>query len=197
MKDNNKKQPVNKRLVILQTLATLLEEDSMERITTAKLAAALQSSEAALYRHFSKKSDMFNALIDFAETSLLDLFTKIREREDLNSIARIQTMMSVMLDFATINKGICKVLTGHAVVDEDPALTERLSALYAKFETVFRQTYRDAIAEGLLPADFNATTRASLTLSYVLGRWTIFVLSHYREKINGLTAVTLATFTAP
>lgn len=191
------KSTTDKRLEILQALAKLLEEESMERITTAKLATALHVSEAALYRHFSKKSDMFDGLIDFVETSLLDLFAKIRERKDLNALAKIHSMVAVMLDFASVNKGICQVLTGHALVSENPALKERLNTLYGKFETILRQTYKDAVTEKLLPADFNASARASLVFSYVLGRWTAFVLTHYREKINGVSPLTLAPFTLP
>ncbi len=43
----------NRREEILQSLALMLESsDGSQRITTAKLAASVGVSEAALYRHF-------------------------------------------------------------------------------------------------------------------------------------------------
>ncbi|MEO8655259.1 MAG: TetR family transcriptional regulator, partial [Ramlibacter sp.] len=44
-------KPGERRVQILQALATMLEQPGAERITTAALAARLDVSEAALYRH--------------------------------------------------------------------------------------------------------------------------------------------------
>jgi len=52
-------KPGERRIQILQTLAGMLEQPGAERITTAALAARLQVSEAALYRHFASKAQMF------------------------------------------------------------------------------------------------------------------------------------------
>ena len=52
---------------ILQTLASMLEEPKAERVTTALLAARLDVSEAALYRHFASKAQMYEGLIEFIE----------------------------------------------------------------------------------------------------------------------------------
>ncbi|VFS61427.1 Synthetically lethal with a defective Min system protein A [Kluyvera cryocrescens] len=40
--------------------------------TTAKLAASVGVSEAALYRHFPSKTRMFDSLIEFIEDSLIN-----------------------------------------------------------------------------------------------------------------------------
>ncbi|MDX1505069.1 MAG: TetR family transcriptional regulator, partial [Spongiibacter sp.] len=49
----------SRRDEILQALATMLESHPGGRITTAKLAAEVGVSEAALYRHFPSKAKMF------------------------------------------------------------------------------------------------------------------------------------------
>ena len=56
---------------ILQSLAAMLESSPGSKITTAKLAASLDVSEAALYRHFPSKTRMYESLIDFVEETLL------------------------------------------------------------------------------------------------------------------------------
>ncbi|SQI46978.1 Synthetically lethal with a defective Min system protein A [Serratia plymuthica] len=66
-KENTKR---NRREEILQALAQMLESsDGSQRITTAKLAANVGVSEAALYRHFPSKTRMFDSLIDLLKTA--------------------------------------------------------------------------------------------------------------------------------
>ena len=55
----------NRKEQILQALAQMLETNLGQRITTAKLAAEVGVSEAALYRHFPSKARMFEGLIEF------------------------------------------------------------------------------------------------------------------------------------
>jgi AraC-like DNA-binding protein len=73
-------KPGEKRLQILQTLAAMLEDPKGEKITTAALAARLGCSEAALYRHFASKAQMFEGLIEFIETSLFGVINQISSR---------------------------------------------------------------------------------------------------------------------
>ena len=74
-------KPGERRVQILQALATMLEQPGAERITTAALAARLEVSEAALYRHFASKAQMFEGLIEFIEQSVFTLVNQIAERE--------------------------------------------------------------------------------------------------------------------
>ena len=66
-------KPGERRVQILQALAQMLEQPGAERVTTAALAARLSVSEAALYRHFASKAQMFEALIDFIESIVFGL----------------------------------------------------------------------------------------------------------------------------
>ena len=74
-------KPGERRVQILQALATMLEQPGAERITTAALAARLEVSEAALYRHFASKAQMFEGLIEFIEQTVFTLVNQIAERE--------------------------------------------------------------------------------------------------------------------
>ena len=74
-------KPGERRIQILQALAAMLEKPGAERVTTAALAAQLQVSEAALYRHFASKAQMFEGLIDFIEQSVFTLINQVAERE--------------------------------------------------------------------------------------------------------------------
>src|SRR5438128_6744217 len=73
-------KPGERRVQILQAVAMMLEQPGAERITTAALAARLDVSEAALYRHFASKAQMFEGLIEFIEQSVFSLVNQIQER---------------------------------------------------------------------------------------------------------------------
>ncbi|MDO5531153.1 nucleoid occlusion factor SlmA [Sutterella sp.] len=184
----------NRRADILQTLAELLQDPNCERITTAQIARKVNLSEGALYRYFPSKGAMFDALIEFIETSLLDLFARIREDKSLSAVARVQVMITVMLDFADANRGLARVMTGHALVKEDPRLSERMNHIIDKLEMGLRQAYREAVLARELPADFNADGRASLAMNWVLGRLLRFVVTDFRTRPNGVSAVALTPF---
>src|SRR5947208_11856001 len=118
-------KPGERRLQILQTLATMLEHPRCEKVTTAALAARLEVSEAALYRHFASKAQMFEGLIEFIEQSVFTLINQITEREAAGpgQAGRIATML---IQFAEKNPGMTRVMVGDALVFENDRLQQRM-----------------------------------------------------------------------
>ncbi|WP_420210322.1 nucleoid occlusion factor SlmA [Burkholderia aenigmatica] len=182
-------KPGERRVMILQTLAAMLEAPKPEKITTAALAARLDVSEAALYRHFTSKAKMYEGLIEFIEQALLGLVNQIVAKEP-NGVQQARTIALTMLNFAAKNPGMTRVLTGEALVGEEERLTERVNQLLDRIEATVKQCLRVARAEagaqqnsGLtLPADYDPATRASLLVSYVIGRWHRFAKSGFRQS---------------
>lgn len=171
-----------RRKEVLQHLAGMLNETKLEKITTARIAEAMNISEGLLYRYIKSKADMFDALIDFAEESLLGLMGRIRSSEGLSGLEQVKTSVSVMLQFADANPGITRVMTGQVIVYEDPRLVERVARLHLALEASLKQSFRTAVAEGELPADFDASGRASLLMASVLGQWQRFVLTNFKAR---------------
>src|SRR5262249_7458997 len=103
---------------ILQTLAQMLETPAGEKVTTAALAKRLKVSEAALYRHFKGKAEMFDGLIEFIEQTLFALINRITG-EEKSGLRQLEGIMTVLLGFAQKNRGMTRVLIGDALVNED------------------------------------------------------------------------------
>jgi len=171
-------KPGERRLQILQTLAAMLESPRGERVTTAALAAKLDVSEAALYRHFASKAQMFEGLIEFIETTLFTLINKIAG-ETVDGAAQAQQMVAVLLGFAEKNPGMTRVLIGDALVNEDERLQARMNQLYDRIEAALRQALRIAQAAGAWPGD--PTAEAGVLLAFVLGRWQLFAKSGFKR----------------
>lgn len=166
-----------RKLQILQTLATMLEQPKGEKITTAALAARLGVSEAALYRHFASKAQMFEGLIEFIETTVFSLINQIVERE-VEGIAQAHAIAMLLLGFAERNPGMTRVLIGDALVNENERLQARMNRMMERIELALRQSLRLAAAQRSRPEE-EGLLRASLLASYLLGRWHRFAKSGF------------------
>jgi TetR/AcrR family transcriptional regulator len=173
-------KPGQRKLQILQALAGMLEHPRSERITTAALAARLSLSEAALYRHFASKAQMFEGLIEFIETSVFTLINQIAEREE-RGIGQAQAIVSMLLAFAANNPGMTRVLIGDALVGEDERLQLRMNQFYDKVELACKQALRLAASQGA-GAEDEVAARAVLLVSYVTGRWHRFAKSGFKHN---------------
>jgi TetR/AcrR family transcriptional regulator len=172
-------RPGEKKTQILQTLAEMLEQPHAARITTAALAARMQVSEAALYRHFASKAQMFEGLIEFIEQTIFTLVNQIGTAEP-QGIGQARRMVNMLLTFSERNKGMTRVLTGDALVTEDNRLQERINHINDRIEASFRQALRTAVHDGALPANADVSAHASLLTHFVLGRWLRYAQSGWR-----------------
>ena len=173
-------KPGERKLQILQALAGMLESPKGEKITTAALAARLGVSEAALYRHFASKAQMYEGLIEFIETSIFTLINQITQSEE-SGRAQALSIASVLLDFAEQNAGMTKVLIGDALVNEDERLQHRMNQFVERVELALRQAWKLAATQGDI-ADSESAARASMLMAFVMGRWHRFAKSGFQQR---------------
>ncbi len=166
---------------ILQLIATMLENPKGEKITTAALAARLEVSEAALYRHFASKAQMYEGLIEFIESSIFGLINRITAAE-AEGLKQVHAIVSMLMAFAAQNPGMTRVLIGDALVGENERLQVRINALVDKIEASLKQSLRIAITQGTMPEAIDAGAQSNALVCYVLGRWHQFAKSGFRKN---------------
>ncbi|KZN58085.1 division inhibitor protein [Pseudoalteromonas luteoviolacea CPMOR-1] len=171
----------NRKEQILQSLAQMLETSPGQRITTAKLAAEVGVSEAALYRHFPSKARMFEGLIEFIEDTLLSRINIILENEK-DTQSRIYNILNLLLTFSEKNPGITRILTGDALQGEQERLRERVQSLFEKLETQFKQVLRERKLREGKAFNSDEAALANLFLAHVEGKMNQFVRSDFKAK---------------
>ena len=139
-------KPGERRLSILQMLASMLENPRSEKVTTAALAARLDVSEAALYRHFASKAQMFEGLIEFIEQTVFTLVNKIQV-EEKDAMKQVEATITTLLGFAQKNPGMTRVLIGDALVNEDERLQSRVNQLIDRLEASLAKARLDRAFE--------------------------------------------------
>jgi TetR/AcrR family transcriptional regulator len=175
-------KPGERRIQILQALAAMLEKPGAERVTTAALAAQLQVSEAALYRHFASKAQMFEGLIDFIEQSVFTLINQVAER-DGDGVVKAGRMVALVLQFAERNPGMTRVMVGDALVSEHERLQQRMNQFFDRIELSLRQVLRESQAVQQSPTPtVESQVRASVLTAFVVGRLQRFCRSGFKKN---------------
>src|SRR6187399_3682625 len=187
-------RPGERRIQILETLATMLQEPGAERITTAALAARLDVSEAALYRHFASKAQMFEGLIEFIEQSVFTLVNQIVER-DTDARVQVQKVLAVLLQFGEKNPGMTRVMVGDALVFENDRLTARMNQFFERIESQLRQSLRQiAEGSGSQTPTVDAQAQASALTAFAIGRLQRFARSGFKKSPTEHLDVALRLF---
>jgi TetR/AcrR family transcriptional regulator len=156
---------------ILQVLAEMLQAPKGDKITTAALAARLEVSEAALYRHFASKAQMYESLIAFVEETVFGLINKISAEQE-HGLKQAHAIAAMLLSFAEKNPGMTRVLIGDALVNEDERLQARINQLHDRLE---------ATLKGEIGADIDVAAQANLMLAYIVGRWHQYAKSGFKR----------------
>jgi TetR/AcrR family transcriptional regulator len=189
-------KPGERKLQILQTLATMLEAPRGEKVTTAALAARLDVSEAALYRHFASKAQMFEGLIEFIEQSVFTLVNQIVERE-ADARVQVQRVLAVLLQFGEKNPGMTRVMVGDALVFENDRLTARMNQFFERIESQLRQSLRQlAEGAGSQTPTVDAQAQASALTAFAVGRLQRFARSGFKKSPTEHLDVALRLFAA-
>ena len=165
---------------ILATLADMLEQPRAARITTAALAARMQVSEAALYRHFASKAQMFDGLIVAIETTLFGLIGEIAAGPR-HGVAQAREIAATLLAFAERHRGMTRVLTGDALVTEDDRLHDRINHIHDRLEAALCEALRTGRVDGSLPSQVDVEAQASVLVHVVLGRWLRYAQSGWKR----------------
>jgi len=192
-KARKRPRPGERRLQILQVLAEMLQNPKGERITTAALAAKIQVSEAALYRHFASKAQMFEGLIAFIEQTVFGLINQINQKEE-SGLAQARGILQMLLFFAEKNPGMTRVLLGDALLQEDDRLQERITQVLDRVETSLKQSLRIAQTQGGAWAQVGQEEvgiRAAMLMSFVLGRWHRFARSGFKKQPTEASDISL------
>ena len=188
-------KPGERRVQILQALAAMLEQPGAERVTTAALAARLEVSEAALYRHFASKAQMFEALIEFIEHSIFALVNQITADPVDATESRRQALriLTVLLQFGEKNPGMTRVMVGDALVFENERLQQRMNLFFDKVEATLRQCLRPvADADGSATPTVQTQVRAAALSDLIRGRLQRYARTGFRRMPTEHLDATLA-----
>jgi TetR/AcrR family transcriptional regulator len=180
-------RPGERRMQILRMLAQMLEQPHPERITTAALAAQLGVSEAALYRHFASKAQMYEGLLEYIEQSVLTRLIQLQQRRSMGELGGLAPhIVDMVLQFGQHHPGLARIMTGDALVHENDRLQTRMTQFFEQFERTLEQALNDAVPADPLRLHVHgeaslSQVQAALLTDFVLGRLQRYVRSGFKR----------------
>lgn len=180
-KKSKRKTGAERKLEILRALVSLISESESKHITTKTLAHRLGISEAALYRHFPGKAEMYREVIKYAENFIVSWINKIVS-ENASGSDQVKTLYKLLLSLRSAEPGLISLLCGEALALEDKSLQQNINKIYGYIQIAFKQSLKLAAAQGEIFASADAAERASFLLSLLLGHWLRFIKQDPSEK---------------
>lgn len=168
-----KAKPGERKLDILKALVDLLQSSKQKHITTKVLAAHLGLSEAALYRHFASKAQMYDALIAYVESAVFTAVNQIHQSNP-SGMHQARLIATTLVSLTRTNPGMVILMCGDFLTQEDERLQQRLNLLFSKLRTQLKQSLSLAVAQMEIFSDYDVQVRSELLFSLILGQWVSF-----------------------
>ena len=128
----------NRKQIILQSLAGLLEERNLSKVTTAVLAEKSGITEAALYRHFPSKRSIFSELFGFCDDAIFSKCAEIK-KTDLSSEEKVKNIFLFFIIFLEKNKGFARILSREALSSDEQNVTDAVNQFFERLELNIKQ----------------------------------------------------------
>ena len=132
----------DRKNIILQSLASMLEERNLSKITTASLAEKSKITEAALYRHFPSKRSIYAELFSFCDDSIFSKCNEIKKSK-LSSKEKVKNAFMFFMLFIEKNKGFARLLSREALSSDEQNVSDSVNQFYERFELVLRQILKE------------------------------------------------------
>ena len=123
----------DRKNIILQSLAGMLEERNLSKITTAALAKKSEITEAALYRHFPSKRSIYAELFSYCDDTV---FAKCNElkKDKISSRDKVKNAFVFFMIFIEKNKGFARLLSREALSSNEQNVSDSVNQFYERFE---------------------------------------------------------------
>ena len=162
------KDPAPRKIQIMQTLASMLEEREPVKITTAELAKRTNITEAAIYRHFPSKRKIYEELVSFFEDSIFPRISSIKKDSNIDDVAG--NIVTLVLTFCEKNKGISKILNREALSVNESKIEDKVSLLFDKINLEIKQSFQNYEKETKGRLSLSSSSASDLIVSCMEGQ---------------------------
>ena len=166
----------DRKNIILQSLAGMLEERNLSKITTAALAEKSGITEAALYRHFPSKRSIYAELFSFCDEAI---FTKCNElkKSKITSKEKVKNTFMFFMLFVEKNKGFARLLSREALSSDEQNVSDNVNQFFERLELVLRQMLKENEDELRTQAGISA----QLIVTLLEGNISRFIRSKFKN----------------
>lgn len=160
---------------IIAAALDLADTQGPDRMTTNALANAIGLSQAAIFRHFPTKAEIWNGVAEELEARFEARWGKVMEGEG-EPLEKIHTLVATQLDIIRATPAIPAILFSRELHADNVPLRGRFMYLVRRLTGLLVELIRQGQASGTLADDVDPTDCALMILGLVQGlalRWSI------------------------
>ena len=181
----------DRKNIILQSLASMLEEKNLSKVTTALLAKKSGITEAALYRHFPSKRSIYAELFSFCDNAIFQKCNELK-KSDISTNEKIKNIFVFFVIFIEKNKGFARLLSREALSSGEQNVSEDVNQFYERLELIIRQILKEdsdnLISQAGLSAQVIVTVLEGSIGRYIRSKFKDSP-STYVDNLWGLTSI--------
>ncbi|MBF0427563.1 MAG: TetR family transcriptional regulator [Magnetococcales bacterium] len=174
-----------RRVEILQAVMSLLEKGN-RRVTTADLAVEVGLSEAALYRHFTGKQAIFQALAEYLRDHLLRPAGLITDGG--SPLLQLRRLFEYHLRFFSEHPGLCRIFLMEEVV-VTRSESKEMNKVLSEYSNQVKQIMAAAQEAGELPGDLDLGQATNFLVGLIQSSTLRFVISGFTAHPTGEASV--------
>ncbi len=159
---------MERRAVTVETVIALAAEQNPSEITTAAIAKRMGLTQGAIFRHFSSKDAILEAVMEWVAEKLLSRQEKVLQA-GLSPLAALEAIFLAHIDFVVEHPGVPRILFGELQRGESTAPKRMAQSLIRRYAERVRQLLEEGKECGEVDTSLESEAGAILFIGTVQG----------------------------
>jgi AcrR family transcriptional regulator len=158
---------------IVEKAIGIISKSGIEGLTTKSLAGQVGVSEAALYRHFSGKSDILMGILDYFETRTRTLIDMVLQ-ENISGLEKIHQILKRRSDEFIADPALMVIILSEEMFPGDSGLTAKVRGIMQLNRETIIRLIGECQLDGTIRSDIDKETIFNLVLGpfrFLMTRW--------------------------
>jgi AcrR family transcriptional regulator len=137
--------------IVLNTIH-IISKQGIQDLTIKNISAAINVTEAAIYRHFTSKNELLMEVLNYFE-GLADHMINEVESSGKSQLEKIEMFVMQRYDLFRNNPDLAKVMFSEVMFENDHALSQKMLSIIQKHMHLISEYIEKAQTEGLIRND--------------------------------------------
>ncbi len=169
MSNNTRHLPADeRRAVTVEAVVELAARQNPSDITTAAIARHMNLTQGALFRHFTNKEAIWQAVMEWVAERLLARIDKAAKVAE-TPLAALEAVFMTHIEFVSAHPGVPRMLFGELQRAEDTAAKCMARTLIQKYEERLVLLIDRGKAEGEIDSGVDTVSAATLFIGTIQG----------------------------
>lgn len=157
-----------RRAVTVAAVLELAAENNPSEITTAAIAQRMQLSQGALFRHFSSKAAIWQAVMEWVAERLLSRLDEAAQGA-VSPLAAMEAMFMAHLEFASSHPGAPRIIFGELQRAGDTPAKQMTRTLIGRYGERLRGLIEEGQGGGEVDREVDPAAAATLFIGTIQG----------------------------